>query len=237
MQPLIKYIERVKLNEFALRAPSEKSDNAKHKLDAYNYYSNQTVAQLPSDLICQFTGESFKRHLVNCSHIFQSRWFAERGIIDLADIHDPKNLFLLFKPFEVLFDEGRIVFLWEKATGKFKMKVLDPSILQKTLLDLACKQFPTEYTPTSSVPPIFNSTMNDLIGSELKFPSGVSPYRRCFAFHTSRALYEAVNIRKWPVKEDDFPLDDDAWSPGILELPELKSYIDSWMDKVVDPDN
>jgi hypothetical protein len=57
------------------------------------------------------------------------------------------------------------------------------------------------------------------------------PYKRCFAFHASRARYEAIHIHKW-FRKEDFVVPDDAWSPNIVERPELKSYMEAWLKAV-----
>ena len=59
----------------------------------------------------------------------------------------------------------------------------------------------------------------------------VLPYKRCLAFHASRARFEAIHIKKW-FKSEDFIIPDDAWSPSILETPELKTQIELWLNKV-----
>jgi hypothetical protein len=59
----------------------------------------------------------------------------------------------------------------------------------------------------------------------------VLPFKRCLAFHASRARYEAIHIQKW-LKAEDFIIPDEAWSPNILESPELKSQIELWLNTV-----
>jgi hypothetical protein len=148
-------------------------------------------------------------------------------IIDLKEINDVKNLLLLFKPIEVAFDEGRICFLWDNSVNQFLMKVLDPSIKNKTVLDLTLRQFPN-YSATN-IDPILNSTFAALEGTPLN-TRNVLPYKRCLAFHASRARFEAIHIQKW-IKAEDFIIPDDAWSPSILETPELKAQIELWLNR------
>jgi len=215
------------LEQFALAASSEKSNNQAVKVDCLNYYNNTTLTGLPATITCQFLGVDFPTHQVTCSHIFQKKWAKSRMTIDLKEINDVKNLLLLFKPIEVAFDEGRICFLWDSAVSQFRMKVLDPAIRNKSVLDLALRQFPS-YS-TSNVDAILNSTFAVLEGNPLNTSNGL-PYKRCLAFHASRARYEAIHIHKW-IKAEDFIVPDDAWSPSILETPELKSQIELWLSR------
>lgn len=119
-----------------LAAISEKSDNAAVKLDAFNYYHSSKITILPDTITCFLLQVSLPRNQIICSHIFQKRWFKDRRIIDLSEINDPQNVLFLFKPIEVAFDEGRIIFLWNTVASTFELKVLDPSLLNKTVLDL-----------------------------------------------------------------------------------------------------
>jgi hypothetical protein len=231
LDTIIEYIETIKLDHFMLCAPSDRSDNVAIKLEAYNFYNAEKELTVPSHITCQFLNVKIPKYQINCSHIFQKRWFRDRRIIDLAEIHDPRNIILIFKPIEVIFDEGRIIFVWDKVTNTFKMKVLDPKIMETTIFDLAIRQFPNDYKDQTEVPKIFHLTIRNLIGTSLNFPERLTPFKRCFAFHASRAVYEAIHIHKWDIKEDDFVIEDDAWSPGISEKPELKAQLDSWIPK------
>jgi hypothetical protein len=225
---IIPFIEELKLERFALAASSERSDNQALKVDCLNYYNNTALTTLPVTIICQFIGIEFPTNQVTCSHLFQKKWAKSRAIINLKEINDVKNLLLLFKPIEVAFDEGRICFLWDDSTNHFKMKVLDPEIRSKTVLDLASKQFPNySYTSVTSV--LLNRNFAALEGSPLN-TGNVLPLKRCLAFHASRARYEAIHIRKW-IKAEEFIIPEDAWSPNILENPELKSHIELWLNK------
>ncbi len=107
------------------------------------------------------------------------------------------------------------------------MKILDPNIKGKTVLELALRQFPT--FPTTSNDPILMQTMAALEGNPL-ITGQVIPYKRCLAFHASRARYEAIHVHKW-IKAEEFTISDDAWSPNILETPELKSQILLWLNQ------
>ena len=131
---IVPYIENVKLNHFMLAAPSDKSDNAAVKLDAFNYYHSSQITSLPDRIACFLLQASLPTKQITCSHIFQKRWFKDRMFIDLSEINDPQNVLFLFKPIEVAFDEGRIIFLWN--TFNFELKVLDPSLSNMTVLDL-----------------------------------------------------------------------------------------------------
>ena len=119
-----------------LAAPSDRSDNKAIKLAAYNYYHSTSKASISSNITCFFLNISLPTQHVTCAHIFQKRWHRDRRIIDLSEINDPQNILFLFKPIEVAFDEGRIVFVWNFSNSSFEMKVLDPSLLNKTVLDL-----------------------------------------------------------------------------------------------------
>ena len=224
---IIPFIEDLKLEQFALVATSDKTNNKKNKIDCINHYSQTFITSLPPHLTCNFLGVSLPTNEVICSHIFQKRWAPSRRIVDLSEINDPSNLILLHKPIEVLFDEGRICFLWNSDTQQFGMKILDPSIGSKTILELTQKQSPLFANSDS----IFQQTLASLDGRPLNTGGARMPYKRCFAFHASRARYEAIHIHKWFGK-DDFVVPDEAWSPNILERPELKSYMEAWLRAV-----
>ena len=224
---IIPFIEDLKLEQFPLAASSEKSDNQAVKVDCINYYNNSALTRLPKIISCQFLGIDFPTSQVTCAHIFQKKWAKSRTIIDLKEINDVKNLLLLFKPIEVAFDEGRICFLWDDVASQFTMKVLDPAIKTKTVLDLARRHF--DYSET--IPnPILYTTFETLEGSALN-TGEVLPLKRCLAFHASRARFEAIHIHQWFTPED-FIIPNDAWSPNILENPELKSQIELWLNKI-----
>jgi archaellum component FlaC len=224
---IVPFIEELKLEQFALAASSEKSNNQAVKIDCINYYNNTTLTSLPTTITCQFLGIDFATSQVTCSHIFQRKWAKSRKIIDLQEINDVKNLLLLFKPIEVAFDEGRICFLWNNSDSQFQMKILDPAIRNETVLDLTLRQFPS--FPTTKIDPVLMNTIAALEGRPLKTGKAI-PYKRCLAFHASRARYEAIHIQKW-IKAEDFIISEDAWSPNILETPELKSQIELWLNQ------
>ena len=134
---------------FMLAHQSDRSENNIHKLKAFNHYFGGSHTELPANINCQFLNIPLPKHQVTCSHIFQKRWHKERSLIKLGDINDPRNLMFLFKPLEVVFDEGRIIFLWDSASASFKMKILDPNLRwdsglkrSPTILDLAIRSFP-----------------------------------------------------------------------------------------------
>ena len=77
----------------------------------------------------------------------------------------------------------------------------------------------------------FTTNFQDLQGRSLSFPSSFIPLKRCLAFHACCARYEAIYVHKW-IGENDFVVDDDAWSPNILEKPDLKKYIELWINNV-----
>ena len=224
---LIPFIEELKLERFELVAPSYQSNNQAVKVNCINFYNGTTHDDLPSTITCQFLGIDFPTNQVTCAHIFQKKWAKSRKIIDLQEINDVRNLLLLFKPIEVAFDEGRICFLWDNEDNQFKMRVLDPSIRSKTLLHLAQQRL--HNFPATGIDPIFSSTIDRLEGRPLTTGNHI-PYKRCLAFHASRARYEAIHIKKW-INAEDFIIPDDAWSPNILETPELKSQILLWLNQ------
>ena len=73
---------------------------------------------------------------------------------------------------------------------------------------------------------MLNKSLEELEGESLNFLDAI-PYKRCLAFHASRARYEAISIHNW-MREEDFDIPDDAWSNDIREDKELKSYIELW---------
>ena len=107
------------------------------------------------------------------------------------------------------------------------MKILDPNMKGKTVLDLALRQFP-DFSATN-MDPILMNTIGILEGKPLITGQAI-PYKRCLAFHASRARYEAIHVQKW-IKAEEFTIPEDAWSPNILETPELKSQIFLWLNQ------
>lgn len=75
--------------------------------------------------------------------------------------------------------------------------------------------------------PIFSKTLAELDGEPLAFDNGI-PLKRCFAFHASRARFEAIYERKWFSVDELDEIPEDSWSSDILERPELKTFIESW---------
>jgi hypothetical protein len=69
---IIPFIEELKLEQFALAACSDKSDNQAVKLDCFNYYNNTNLTTLPATITCQFLKIDFPTSKVTCSHIFPS---------------------------------------------------------------------------------------------------------------------------------------------------------------------
>jgi hypothetical protein len=224
---LIPFIADIKLEQFALVATTDKTNNKLVKIECFNYYNQRNITQLPSVLTCNFIGVPLPTNEVICAHVFQKRWVPSRRIINLPEIDDPCNLILLHKPIEIIFDEGRICFVWNESSKKFEMKILDPKIRTKTIAELAIKQFPA----FTNADPIFLKTLASLEGRPLDTGVARMPYKRCFSFHAARARYEAIHIHKWITKED-FIIPNDAWSPNILENPELKSYMEAWLNAV-----
>ena len=125
-------------DEFALLAPSERSSNQAAKLNAYNSHFQCTppLQSLPNSITCQLLNIPFPTKDVCGAHIFQKRWQKHKSLIQLDDINNPKNFIFLFKPFELLFDEGSIAFIWEHTSNSFKLKVLNINLLSKTVLQI-----------------------------------------------------------------------------------------------------
>ena len=73
--------------------------------------------------------------------------------------------------------------------------------------------------------------MRELNGAPLIFNNGI-PFKRCFAFHASRARFEAIYEKKWFLVDELDEIHDDSWSPDLLERPELKTFIELWRDDV-----
>ncbi len=125
-------------DEFALLAPSEHSSNQAAKLNAYNSHFQciPHLQSLPHTIKCQLLNIPFPKKDVCGAHIFQKRWQRHKSVIQLDEINNPKNFMFLFKPFELLFDEGSISFLWKNDTSSFHLKVLNINILSKTVLQV-----------------------------------------------------------------------------------------------------
>jgi hypothetical protein len=123
---ILPFLRSIVLGELALVPPSsEKSANRDIKRKAYQSYYD-VVDDIPTELVCFLLKVSLPTQFVTCSHIFQKRWEKYRHLIKLDDVHSPKNIIFLFKPIEIAFDSGRLIFLWDGSV--FRMRVLDPSL-------------------------------------------------------------------------------------------------------------
>ena len=230
-EPIFHFIEEFQSNQFMLLAESTKSDNNAIKLSAYNFYNSSSLNILPSTIKCFLLDIHFPQYQVTCSHLFQKRWNNFIQILDLKFIDDPQNIVFLFKPIEIAFDHGKIIFLWNNASQSFVLHILDPCLLDKTVLELTLQLCPSFLftLPLPENESIIYRTFEELAGSVLNFPGSAIAYKRCFAFHAKRAIYEAVYVKKWNINVDKFSIEEEAWSPNIKEKPNLKAIIDKWM--------
>lgn len=226
-EAIIPFVQECMMNTFDLVSTSDRTTDQVIKIASINYYSRLNLQNLPLNIACHFLSLEFPSKYITCSHIFQKRWKSLRSLIRLADIHDSRNTLFLLKPIEILFDEGQLIFLWNQATEKFEMKILNPSIRQVSLQSLFTIQFPNDAVPAS----ILNVSIGDLENRPLNTGEN-GPFKRCLAFHASVARYEAIKRSLWITADVCPPIPRDAWSPGIAEQPQLRRYLEAWIDSV-----
>jgi hypothetical protein len=87
------------------------------------------------------TGQRLLYSTVTGAHIFQKDWHAILpgcSQFGIEDINDVRNGLLLYKPVEVAFDQGKIC-IEVDGVGRMRFALLDQSIRDKKLVDLACE--------------------------------------------------------------------------------------------------
>jgi hypothetical protein len=176
----------------------------------YNY---QRQSSVPNCLKCMVLNVDLPRKNVKASHIWKFCTEGE-GLEDfelqLTDLSNFRNGFLLYETIEEAFDSKRICFLINPLIDEKQilLKVLDPNLLsEKVCSSLAL-------------------TFNDIDGNVLQHPVGIFPYRRILYFHAKLAYQKAIR-KGWIVGSSTidtyFELSIDA------SIPDLNMY-DKYFD-------
>ena len=171
---------------------------------------------------------------MNCSHLFQRRWRKYVKDFGIEDINSPKNILLLFKPIEVAFDSGRLVFIYNKSSKSITCKILDPRLKKKKLYDSAKDLF-SQFTEQMALD-LFggtDTTFSSLDGKQLTFLNDNRPWIRCITVHALIARDNAMSFN-W-IREGDLDIldQDDVWSDDYLD-EEKRRIIDEWRKDVAE---
>ncbi|KAI3658796.1 hypothetical protein MP638_002596 [Amoeboaphelidium occidentale] len=208
-------------NAFPLLESSTQKESARGKINLVSYYNYNpgNPSKLPSRLKCMISGCYFSAKYVTMAHIFQKLWASRIDMVGLDDVNHVRNLLLLFRPIEVHFDRGDLIFMWDEQTKQHTCRILNPRIKTLSIDDEAdnlCGPAVADKT---------GMTFGDLEGKVLDTNnSNHMPYKRCLAFHAQIATTAAAS-KKW-VNLDDYPISPSAWSD--LE-DEKKEIILNWL--------
>jgi len=183
-----------------------------------------------STLRCWLLNRPLPYDSVIAAHIFPRKWSHSLSLLELYDVDDVRNGIFLYKPIEVAFDLGWIIFVWNASIKSYVCHLLNPNIKNDSIDACARRYLKKGYvTPAVSVTENFSG----LEGLQLSLGSSV-PYRRVFAFHAHRCRINALN-QGW-IKDNDVVdvLDDDIWSEGDLRSPDApwRGIIENWRNKV-----
>lgn len=220
---------------FPLLESSTQKESARGKINLVSYYNYNpgNPSKLPSRLKCMISGRYFSAKYVTMAHIFQKRWASRIDMVGLDDVNHVRNLLLLFRPIEVHFDRGDLIFVWDDQTKQHACRILNPRI--KTLSidvegNLYGRRVEYLYLIADNLcgPAVADKTgmtFGDLEGKVLDTNnSNNMPYKRCLAFHAQIATTAAAS-KKW-INLDDYPISPSAWSD--LE-DEKKEIILNWL--------
>ena len=213
-----------------LEVKSYKSDNDNNRLQWLIHYGmvSPTCAELPKDAYCHLLGGKVPLKYLNCSHLFQKRWYRHVRDFGLSSINSEKNILILLKIFEVAFDAGRFVLLADKQTGVIRCKILDDGLKKKELHQAMKDVFP-HYN--REVDFKGKTCFGDFDGQELHFLNMERPLMRCLSLHALVARKHAIDVA-WIDSDELKELDDeDIWSDGFLD-EKTRKMIDVWRSNV-----
>ena len=224
----------------------------KHALLSYYYDIKMPVRSVK----CMVSGQELPSATVIAGHIFKHSWKDSCfEILGFNDIDDPRNGFLLFKPFEHAFDNSQICFQYSTLSGDFEMKILDGEIREMTLRKYILKNHikcnnildPKELWLSSiknskkytdeQTEPVKKSVENlqTLLDKQFKefecktlTGSSKKCYARCLSFQAKMARHLAFK-NGWISHEEYVEPQPSAWSD--LE-GKKKKQIDVWLESI-----
>lgn len=153
------------------------------------YYKRKSIWRM-KQLKCMITDEWHDYSDVIASHI----WMASEGRLlykfnlAYADLYSPRNGFLVLKDIENAFDRKHLCFLYNPYgddAGKFRIKVLDPVIVDMVITHSAKK-------------------FQDIDGAFLQCSLVKTPFKRILGFH-ARYSYRYAVSKGWLHESDVFP--------------------------------
>lgn len=172
--------------------------------------------------------------VVIASHLFRrSNAHIAPYLIALHDIDDYRNGLLLFKPLEYAYDRFQISFIYDKNLDQYLLKVMDPSFLEKRLVELLTSQqmnILSAEIPMSTAPSVITNhgvsrnlytiTFGDLQDCAIAFRGISRPFNRCLNLQARLARYKAIRDG-WVKKEYDF---EDFWSEQVQLTETMDRY-------------
>lgn len=112
------------------RTKVSRGDHFKRGLLSFYYDIQEKVDEIK----CMISGVSFPSKLVIAGHLFKFCWADScEARLDFSDIANPRNGLLMFKPFELAFDNSHICFQYDAETEIFKLKILYPALRNMTI--------------------------------------------------------------------------------------------------------
>jgi hypothetical protein len=158
-----------------------------------------------NEIRCMMTGEWHRRDLIIAEHIWKHKMHG-KGLhafrLEVKDTSSPRNGILMLKDVEDQFTVKKVCIVYNAVTEVFTIKVLDPSILDRTITD-SKKKF------------------RDIHDRQLWHPSNKRiPFRRLMSFH-ARCAYKFAREKGWISVDEErlfepyHDLSDGASSPSI----------------------
>jgi len=179
-----------------------KQESEEFKNALIKYYKRQAGWFSGGKIKCMVTDLACKRELVIGSHIWKhskrGRGMFKFGLA-VADCVSPRNGLLLLKDIEMEFDIKGVCFLYDAFKQKLVLKVLNPSLLPKTITNTTL-------------------TFADVDGNILHHPAKHLPFRRILNWH-ARCSYKHAQEQGWTtvgpgdVVKDYFDLSETASIP------------------------
>jgi hypothetical protein len=174
------------------------------------------------------TGVQLPHGAVVASYIFQWRWRRSLSTFTtFTDINDTRNGLLLYKPVDWAF--GRGVLCVEISGGCMSFRLLDPTLKNVKLTDMASNLRNQCKHPNNCDEVDLPTTFGDLDGRKVFFPpnSTMRPSQRLLALHaytswlhTSRRLNSNIAPPTYDVSEDEdtktrIKVVVDLWRSGV----------------------
>ena len=227
-------------NASSRASTTSKEGGFKNKLiDFYDVEVGLVSGTEKRSLRCMILDMMLPSSLVIGGHIFKREWFkfdVHKTLLNMEDIDCARNGFLLFKPVEWAFDRSMLFFDLDSTSGDFFLRILDPSIRSRQLMDVLLSDVASEPgRPKFRIPPedimeatklvVGETTFGCLERRRLKYRSMVNyPLKRALSFHARMAI-DLAEKRGW-VEPGSILFMDYSSETGQL----AKRRLERWMD-------